>query len=157
MATIEFFSGIADKPLYTLRLLRKAHAKGARVAVVGDAAELRRLDGDLWTADAGDFVPHLRVDGPAPPAHMDRTTLWLVEDALQARRCSVLVNLGPDAVESLDAFERVIEIVSTAPDERKAARVRWRRYESMGHAIQHTPLGAEKPTGPESDPEPKHE
>ena len=107
MATIEFYSGIADKTRHALRLLRKAHAKGARVAVVGDADLLRRLDAELWTADARDFVAHLRVDGQPPPARMDRTPLWLVEDARSARGCGVLVNLGADTVDDIERFDDI--------------------------------------------------
>ena len=152
MATIEFYSGIADKANHAVRLMRKAQAKGARVAVVGDAAALRRLDADLWTADARDFVPHVRLEGArATPlnARMDRTPLWLVEDARLARRCQVLVNLGPDAVESLEGFERVIELVANDPDDRTAGRTRWRRYEAMGHTIRHTPM--DNPGSPAPD------
>jgi DNA polymerase-3 subunit chi len=193
VATIEFYSGIADKAHHALRLLRKAQAKGARVAVVGDAAALRRLDADLWTSDARDFVPHVRVDGPPPgrseggpvpsggserserggtfgpppgrsegepvpsggpqpSARMDRTPLWLVEDVRIARRCQVLVNLGPDAVEALDGFERVIELVSTDPDDRQTGRARWRRYEAMGHTIRHTPMDNQASPASDGDP-----
>lgn len=152
MATIEFYSGIADKARHALRLLRKAQAKGARVAVVGETDALRRLDADLWTADARDFVPHVRVGNPLPSARMDRTPLWLVEDARLARRCEVLVNLGPDAVEALDGFERVIELVSSDPDDRKAGRARWRRYESMGHTIQHKPMDNQASTAADGGP-----
>jgi DNA polymerase-3 subunit chi len=174
VATIEFYSGIADKGQYALRLLRKAQAKGARVAVVGEAAVLRRLDADLWTADARDFVPHVRVEGSSaasgrpkpltaplegsepseragrfPSGRMDRTPLWLVEDARLARGCAVLVNLGPEAVEAFDGFERVIELVSADAEDRKTGRARWRRYESMGHTIQHTPMDNQGPPTPD--------
>jgi DNA polymerase III subunit chi len=164
VATIEFYSGIADKAHHALRLLRKAQAKGARVAVVGDAAALRRLDADLWTNDARDFVPHVRVDGPPPgrseggpvpsggSERMDRTPLWLVEDVRLAQRCEVLVNLGPDAVEALDGFERVIELVSSDPDDRQAGRARWRRYEAMGHTIRHTPMDNQASPASDGDP-----
>ena len=160
MSTVEFYSGISDKLHHALRLLRKAHAKGARVAVVADAATLRRLDAELWTADARDFVPHVRIEGRdgdqrgahAPAAsRMDRTPLWLVESPGLARRCDVLVNLGPQAAEDLDGFDRVIDLVGDDADDRRAGRARWRRYESSGHTIQHRALDSAAATSP-ADP-----
>ncbi len=142
MSTVEFYSGIGDKTQHALRLLRKAHAKGARVAVVGDVATLQRLDADLWTADPRDFVPHLRIDGSVPAARMDRTPLWLVADPSRAVGCQVLVNVGPAAVEQLESFERVIDLVGSDADDRKAGRARWRRYEALGHTIEHRALDA---------------
>jgi DNA polymerase-3 subunit chi len=144
--TVEFYSGIQDPLHHTLRLLRKAHAKGARVAVVADGATLRQLDARLWTADERDFVPHVRVEDAdaqrVPSPRMDRTPLWLVESPRLARRCDVLVNLGKAAVDDLEGYARVIDLVGTAPDDRQAGRVRWRRYQDMGYTIEHRALDA---------------
>lgn len=143
MSTIEFYSGIADKLDHADRLLRKAAAKGTRVAVVGDANTLRQLDAQLWTDNARDFIAHVLVQpNAAVPKHMGRTALWLVPDVRLAPPCEVVVNLGPDAVEP-QAFKRVIELVSNDADDRRAGRARWRHYESQGHMIEHKAFDAQ--------------
>jgi DNA polymerase III subunit chi len=49
----------------------------------------------------------------------------------------VLVNLGADAPADLQALDRLIEIVSSEPDEAASARLRWRDYKALGLAIRH--------------------
>jgi DNA polymerase-3 subunit chi len=140
---IEFYSGIGDKVHHAARLLRKAYAKGARVALIGDAAVLERLDADLWTADPRDFVAHLRVDGSTmPAARMGRTPLWLADDPGAAHGCEVVVNLRREPLARVDGFARVIELVGSDDDDRRAGRARWRHYEAQGHTIEHRALDA---------------
>ncbi len=143
MTSVEFYSGIQDKSASVVRLLRKAVGKGARVAVMGEAVALNALDSDLWTADPGDFVPHVRMTpGKAIDARLHRTPIWLVEASTDAPHCTVLVNLGPNFPASLQGFERIIEMVGLEPADRDAGRQRWRRYESMSLPIQHHPKTA---------------
>ncbi len=150
MRTIEFHSGVADKAQHLLRLLRKAVGKGARVAVTGDKGLLQHIDAELWTAQARDFVPHLRVTGAEPGSsphpRLDRTPIWLVDAPAQARRCDVLVNLGPEPVRAPDDFARVIEIVASDDADRRTGRARWRHYESLGHPIEHHALASAQET-----------
>ncbi len=150
MRTIEFHSGVADKAQHLLRLLRKAVGKGARVAVTGERALLQRLDAELWTSQARDFVPHLRVTSTEPDSspgpRLDRTPIWLVDAPEQARRCDVLVNLGPEPVRRPDDFARVIEIVAGDDADRRSGRARWRHYESLGHPIEHHALASAQDT-----------
>jgi DNA polymerase-3 subunit chi len=44
----------------------------------------------------------------------------------------VLVNLGAVPPDDCEAFDRVIEVIGTADDERQGGRARWRHYESWG-------------------------
>jgi DNA polymerase III subunit chi len=143
---VEFHSGVAEPLDHACRLLRKAHAAGARVVVHGPPALLDRLDQQLWTFDALSFVPHLRLRGHArPAAHQTRTPAWLVDDvaALSAHMSerAVLVNLGDEMIDGWEAFARVIEVVPADAHASAAARQRWRRYgerngvERVHHAV----------------------
>jgi DNA polymerase IIIc chi subunit len=49
----------------------------------------------------------------------------------------VLVNLGAEAPQDLDAVERLIEIVSADADEADRGRSRWRAYKARGLEIVH--------------------
>ena len=133
MSRIEFHTGLADKPGYACRLLRKAWRAGNRVVVAGDAVQLNRLDALLWTFEVGEFVPHgrLRAGQPVAP-HLARTPIWLADRPAEAGTCEVLVNLGPELVPGHEAWPRVIELVADAPDDAAAGRQRWRAYLAAG-------------------------
>jgi DNA polymerase III subunit chi len=49
----------------------------------------------------------------------------------------VLVNLGAEVPAALEAFTRVIEIVSTDAADADAGRQRWREYRARGLAVKH--------------------
>lgn len=138
MPQVEFHSGV-DAPLhFACRLLRKAWRQRVAVAVVAPAAALQALDRELWTFEAQEFVPHLRVPpGRAVDAALRRTPIWLCEAAVPAPGPAVLLNLGAPLPEPGERFERIIEIVSAEADERRMARTRWRDYEARGWTIKH--------------------
>jgi DNA polymerase-3 subunit chi len=140
---VEFHSGVAEPLGHACRLLRKAHAAGARVVVHGPAAMLDRLDQQLWTFDALSFVPHLRLRGGARPQPAQaRTPTWLVDDVAAVGDRDVLVNLGEEMVDGWEAFARVIEVVPAGAQASAAARQRWRRYaERDGVELVHHAVG----------------
>lgn len=142
-ATVEFHTGMADKIGFACRLLRKAYAKGAQVAVTGAPEVLRQLDDALWLFEPQQFVPHVRLQaGQQPPARLARTPLWLLEPGAVPPRREVLVNLGPAMPEAPDAFQRVIELVGSSAEDRDAGRRRWRAWEAAGAKIVHHAQGA---------------
>ncbi len=142
-ATVEFHTGMADKIGFACRLLRKAYAKGAQVAVTGAPEVLRQLDDALWLFEPQQFVPHVRLKaGQAPAPRLARTPLLLLDPGAAAPHREVLVNLGPDMPADPQAFQRVIELVGAQPDDRDAGRRRWRAYEAGGAQIVHHAQGA---------------
>jgi DNA polymerase III subunit chi len=148
MPEVAFHTGRADKIGYTCRLLRKACRQGFRVRVVAEPAELELLDKALWTFDAHDFVPHVRLPAGATPSQaLARTPIWLTHDASAwpegTAAAQVLVNLGLPPSEECFTYERVVEIVSDDPAELAAGRQRWRLYTARGFAAVHLPATAE--------------
>jgi DNA polymerase-3 subunit chi len=143
---VEFHTGVADRLGYSCRLLRKACRQGARVMVTAQPDVLAELDVALWTFDAGEFLPHVRVPA-APAGHSPglllRTPVWLgttVWPHPAAPR--LLLNLGADAPVQRQTLDRLIEVVSTDEDDISRGRARWRAYKAEGLNIQHHP-GAE--------------
>ena len=139
MTDIAFHTGIADPLDYACRLLRKAHRSGARVAVHGEAALLDRLDQQLWVFEPLEFIPHVLLPRDAGDAdRLARTPVVLVRPGASApAACRVAVSLGGAEVGDATSYDRVIAIVGTDPEERDAARRRWRDYERAGHAVSH--------------------
>ncbi len=137
MSDVAFHFNVADRLGYACRLLRKAQRLGTAVSVTGAASLLDRLDELLWTFEPTEFVPHLRVAASVAPAgHLQPTPLWLVDDIAQAPPDHrVLLQLADEVPDGVDRFERVIEIVSTDPDEAAAGRLRWRAHAQAGRRI----------------------
>lgn len=134
MTEIAFHFGAPDKLAYACRLLRKAAGSGARVQVVGDDATLAQLDSDLWALSPTDFVPHCY--GAVDESVRKRSTIVLSSTGVnQATERDVLVNLGNAVPDGFDAFNRLIEVVSTDGADRDLARGRWKVYTELGFTI----------------------
>jgi DNA polymerase III subunit chi len=142
MTEVSFHFNVADRLSYACRLLRKATRKGAKVAVTAPPPTLSALDRALWTFDPTDFVAHARLaPGAAPAPRLSPTPIWLLENASDAPRREVLLNLGREVPAGFESFERIIEIVSTDDEERAAARERWKHYAGRGYAITRHEVG----------------
>ncbi len=135
MTEVDFHFNTPERLGYTCRLLRKAVRQNTGVAVTGPVATLDALDRLLWTFADTEFLPHLRVGGAMPAPRLQRTPVWLVDQAERAAHLPVLVNLGDAPASGFESFQRLIEIVSTDDQEREAARQRWRHYASRGYTI----------------------
>ena len=143
MTEITFHFNVPDRTAYACRLLRKASRSGARVAVTAGADVLAELDRALWAFDPVEFVPHARlVSGQAPSERLAPTPIWLVDDPAGAPRHEVLVNLGDASPAGFESYARLIEIVSTADEDRAAARRRWRHYADRGYPIERHEVAA---------------
>lgn len=136
MTQVDFHTGVADPLDFACRLLRKAYRQGVRVQVSAGPELLTALDRALWTEPERDFVPHVRMPG-APAAVAARTPIWLVPHDAGPPAPRVLVNLGADAPAQPEALERLIEIVSTDPDDAASGRERYRAYKLAGLNVVH--------------------
>jgi DNA polymerase-3 subunit chi len=145
MTEVTFHFNVPDRMAYACRLLRKATHQGRTVVVTGPAPVLEGLDRMLWTFDPTEFLPHvLQRAGQTVPARLRKTKVWLCEIPAASGHHDALVNLGLEAVEVPEGFERfarVIEIVSTAESERLAGRQRWKHYAARGYAIDRHEVG----------------
>ena len=136
MTEVMFHLNVADRLGYACRLLRKAYGAGAKVVVSAPPVTLARLDELLWTFEATEFIPHLRVAaGEAVAPRLRHTPIWLVERVEQAPHHDVLLNLGDELVPGFESFERVIEIVPDDAEPKQAARRRWKHYADRGYPL----------------------
>ena len=146
MARIDFHSNVSDKLEYACRLTRKiwssvpAGESVRHIVMVGEKADLKKLDELLWTFSATDFLPHCLIEDEAA---MD-TPILLTDNFLspalsQLPHADVLIHLGmrmPSDVPSLLArFPRVVEVVTINEAERLAGRERYKAYRDLGHEL----------------------
>lgn len=137
MPQVEFHTGLVDPLGFTCRLVRKAYLQDARLLVTAPLPMLDALDRSLWTFEPQEFVPHRRVAAGTPDAACARTPIWLCAGGVPPGSPPILVNLGADMPDRPDAFERIIEVLSTDDAEMAAGRERWRRYKAQGLTVQH--------------------
>lgn len=133
MTEIAFHFNAPDKVAYACRLLRKAVASKAKVVVIGAPDVLRRLDQELWTFSALDFVPHCTAN--SAEAILSASPVVLTATAGNAPHQQVLLNLGEEVPDGFERFERLIEVVTLDDGDRHVARERWRHYAVRGYAI----------------------
>jgi DNA polymerase-3 subunit chi len=146
MARIDFHSNVADKLEYARRLTRKiwsatpAGQAVRNIVMVGEKADLQKLDELLWTFSSSDFLPHCFLDDEAAA----ETPIVLTDDfsspALSSvPHADVMIHLGmrmPQDVAALVArFPRIVEVVAVDEVERLAGRERYKAYRDLGHDL----------------------
>lgn len=114
------------------RLAAKAMAQKKRVLIYAPEPETaQRIDRLLWTWPATGFVPHCT---PHDPLAAETPVLIDSGDAAPPG-CEVLLNLSAACPPQFERFERLLELVGAAEEERKSGRDRYRYYRDRGYAI----------------------
>ena len=146
MARIDFHSNVADKLEYACRLTRKIWSGTPEVqpvrniVMVGEKADLKKLDELLWTFSSTDFLPHCFIDNELAT----ETPIVLSDDCASSVLSSlphadIMIHLGmqmPQDVAALVArFPRIVEVVSVDETERLAGRERYKAYRDLGHEL----------------------
>lgn len=137
MTRVSFYvlgqAGADLRLLLACRLAEKIYRQGKRIHLhCSDDGHCTHLDELLWTFRQGSFIPHARMadtDDPAP------VTLGSDEPPATGH-CDVLVNLCDEVPLFFSRFERVAEIVDSAPDQRAQARARYQFYRDRGYPLE---------------------
>lgn len=118
-----------DRLPFASRLATTAWRKGHRIVVMTESrAEAEALDEMMWTQPAESFLPHQLADeGPQPPAPVLIT--WPGQSASHQ---DVLINLGASIPERINAYRRVIEVISSDDNTAESGRTRFRHYRQQG-------------------------
>jgi DNA polymerase III subunit chi len=134
---VDFHFNAADKLEYVCRLLRKIYKTGKKTVVFcSDSQQLGRLDQALWSFSPLDFLPHVRVGDPLAAI----TPIILLNQAsdtaqLEITHHDVLVNLGRTMPPMFSRFDRLVEVVEEAEEDRLQARIRWKFYKDRGYPM----------------------
>ena len=81
----------------------------------------RKLRLALWTSDADRLAPDTPILLSTRLEELEGDVLLLLDDALP-----------PDWQTAFERFPRIIDVVSTKPDELQASRARYRAYKAAG-------------------------
>ncbi len=146
MARIDFHSNVSDKLEYACRLTRKiwsATPEGEpvrNIVMVGEKADLKKLNELLWAFSSTDFLPHCFIEEEAAA----ETPIVLTDDFASPAlkdipHADVMIHLGmrmPVDVPALVArFPRIVEVVTVNEAERLAGRERFKAYRELGHEL----------------------
>ncbi|MGI4984853.1 MAG: DNA polymerase III subunit chi [Janthinobacterium lividum] len=131
MTRIDFHTNVADRLGYACRLVRKVYGAGQPVVVLGDRPALTAFDAALWTFSALDFIPHCMGDSPLAA----QTPIVLAENTDTTPHHAILLNLRDEVPANFARFERLLELVSDAPDALDAGRERYRFYRDRGYQL----------------------
>lgn len=88
---------------------------------------VRQLDEQMWEFPSERFLPHSIASDPN--ASKAPVTIGTLPDL---KPVDVVINLCPEAVAQTDRYQRVLEIVPYADDERQASRVKYQFYRKLG-------------------------
>jgi DNA polymerase III subunit chi len=137
MARIDFAFGASERISQACQTSLKQYLAGQKLVVyASEIARLKEYDQKLWGVEDAAFVPHVWADDPLAP----QTPILLVSEglaqALEGRPPETwLLNLDDACPPTLGTLQRVLEIVSDDPDDKDAARHRWRMYQAAGHDV----------------------
>jgi DNA polymerase III subunit chi len=135
VTSIDFYFNAEDRLQVACRLAGKALAQRKRMLVYAPDAELAgRIDRMLWTSPAIGFVPHCAAHDELAP---DTPVLIGAEEALETppAGCALILNLAAECPPHFERFDRLLEIVGLADEERDAGRSRYRFYQQRGYRI----------------------
>jgi DNA polymerase-3 subunit chi len=119
---------------FACRLAEKAYEMGKRIYIHTESMrEAQRLDDLLWTFNDRSFLPHEVVSGT--PAH-ERTLIVLGDGEAPATHRELLINLTNTLPATLDAFERIAEIVDSDVERKRLSRERYKAYRERGCTLE---------------------
>ena len=154
MTRIDFAFGAPDRLRTACQVVRKRYLAGQRLVVYcRDGSRLAAFDRMLWAFDDTSFVPHVLANDPLAG---ETPVILTAGDPQQAAAAagqggqpqpSWLLNLDLDCPPGFEAFERLLEIVSDDPEDKQAARQRWRTYQGAGHTPHSHDLSRQQPDG----------
>lgn len=132
MQKVDFHFNVPDRLRYACSVAKTVLHRKLRLAVwTSDADRLGRLDALLWSYSDLAFLPHV-----APGHRLAPDTPILLSTRLEELEGDVLLLLDdalpPDWQTAFERFPRIIDVVSTKPDELQASRARYRAYKAAG-------------------------
>ncbi len=114
-------------------LIAEAYTNKQKVGVLCDSqAQAEEVDELLWQLPASRFVPH-NMHGEGPPTGTPVEIYW---QASQVGRRPVVVNLSQELVMSPQHHQQIIDFVPVEDDAKQQARVRYKKYQQAGCAMQ---------------------
>lgn len=136
MTTVDFYlvtsPSITECYRFICQLVDKAYQQKHNVYIhVNSADEAKLLDNLLWTFRDDSFMPHNIIEENVPPT----VPIQLGYHLTPHYHSDILLNLTIDIPPFFSQFQRILEIVPSAPDARAISRKKYRSYRDHGCQI----------------------
>ena len=132
MTRVDFYFNAADKLDVARKLAGKVYQSGQQALLyTADERLAHELDAAIWSHDKLSFLPHVRCGHALAKA----TPLLIGTDAEALASPDVLINLDAVTPPGFSRFERLLEVVSQDPEDRRLARERYRYYKDRGYEL----------------------
>lgn len=119
-----------DRDRFVCKLVGKAWQEQHRVYVhTGSQAQTNAIDDLLWTFRDISFLPHEQVIN----GHAAETRVLIGHTDPPEAHDDVMVNLTHPVPHFFEQFDRVLEVIDQAPENKKVGRQRYRYYIEHGH------------------------
>ena len=126
------------------RLADKATQQDLRVyLLVENDGDARKLDDLLWTFAQNSFLPHRFAWDRGSEGAFEPIVIGLDESGhadvggdTSGADWGLMINLAPRVPETFSRYERLAEIVGSAPEARELGRERYRFYRERGYTLQ---------------------
>jgi len=118
---------------FACKLIEKIYRNGQFCYVLtDDEQQSEAIDKALWTFRAGSFIPHQRYTGTLP--NHANTILIGDRDVPEAWQ-QIIVNLSTVFPTLTATTERIVEILDSSEESKRAGRERYRHYQNAGLEI----------------------
>jgi DNA polymerase-3 subunit chi len=116
----------ADHLACRLAMMAWEHQQAVFVVANSDS-HIKKLDELMWQYPPDRFLPHSTANSDgAEKAPVS------IGKSVDLKTAGVVINLCIDAIEQPDKFNRILEIVPFAEQERQASRTKFKTYRDLG-------------------------
>lgn len=140
MTLIHFAFNAPEQLLFACKLARKKYMQGEQLIVYSsDENRLKAFDNQLWEFAPLEFIPHVWFNDTLA----QNTPIVLCHQDHDMAHHQGLLNLDTEWPPFFSRFENLFEVVSTDPQDKEAARLRFRFYKDRGYIIKNHDLSAQ--------------
>ena len=134
MTRVALYVRVSDKlRLLYMLLSRRIVPRGMRTFILAaDDEEAEKVDRYLWTAAAGEFLPHARAESEAAA---DSPAVVGTSEPAADFHADNLVSWGAETPPFFGRFSCLVDIAENRPRDIEAARVRYKFYQEHGYPI----------------------
>lgn len=114
-------------------ILEKAFNAGHRIVTrLGNAQEVERMNGILWSYKSDIFLPH----GSQKNGYADKQPIWLTTENENPNNANVLILTQGVLSDHIDSYDLCCEMLDGRDESSiNDARVRWKNYQESGHDV----------------------
>ena len=137
MTQVNFYTLPSNEALsrlmFVCRLTEKAYSLGHRIHIQTESDEQSKLLDDLlWQYAPSSFIPHTTQGGSGE----SRDPVSLGTSLTDTKHANVLINLGKQASQAGDQFNRINEVISADHESLEQGRNKYRQYKSKDYQIE---------------------